>query len=643
MKEDKDSRAVSSEADQDFLQFLRQVRKEENVRLEQLAEGLMTVSHLARIEKGQRPICKNMRDRLLGRLGVASDLYENLLNIEDYIAWQQQRNILSAIERRDFEKAQELLDVYAEQKPRFKDKIKQQFCLVMRAELLKQQNADQNEIGACYERAAKLTISDVEKLCFEQRLLSIQEVNLVLEYWFYHKDETFAQKCRELMAFVENAVYDDLSKVKIYPKIVYYYLQEVLQGDAGQVHEDHGLDNLPTEVGQSSGRQIQKCPGDSLTVCNRAIEMLRDTGRAYYLLELLEMRIRILECGARDCGEERQMLQESRELAELLRNLYTAYEVPAYMQDCAYLYQQRWVFYIGDVLRIRRNMYGWTQQQLCDGICSAKTLRRTERMQANMQQDVQGLLLRRLGLSKEYQRTSLVTSDREVVKLNEKLAVCRNNHEIERTRMLLQQIENRISMEIPVNRQYVKELKASLDWMEGSISREEFVTREEEALQCTLDIDNLFHKNEIYLTEMEMVCIRKIIQGLEGLEKRKYIDLIMHFFEPYEDKNMLSDCIIMYEYVMIHVASELGNMGELQASTEVHKKVLGASLMCRRVWEGANNLYSILWNDEKKKNAIGQFIRKEKMIEGLKQCIILNHFCKQSYGENFLCEKMHQV
>ncbi|MDE6916803.1 MAG: hypothetical protein K2P39_08410 [Lachnospiraceae bacterium] len=439
---------------------------------------------------------------------------------------------------------------------------------------------------------------------------------------------------------MENAVYDDLSKVKLYPKIVYYYLQEVFRGDAGQVHEDHGLDNLPTEVGQSSGRQIQKCPGDSLTVCNRAIEMLRDTGRAYYLLELLEMRIRILECGARDCGEERQMLQESRELAELLRNLYTAYEVPAYMQDCAYLYQQRWVFYIGDVLRIRRNMYGWTQQQLCDGICSAKTLRRTERMQANMQQDVQGLLLRRLGLSKEYQRTSLVTSDREVVKLNEKLAVCRNNHEIERTRMLLQQIENRISMKIPVNRQYVKELKASLDWMEGSISREEFVTREEEALQCTLDINNLFHKNEIYLTEMEMVCIRKIIQGLEGLEKRKYIDLIMHFFEPYEDKNMLSDCIIMYEYVMIHVASELGNMGELQFATEINQKVLKMSLKCRRVWEIGNSIYHILWNECEQMSRDKQTVEKEKMTERLKQCITLSHYCRQSFWEQFFRDKL---
>ncbi len=59
------------EAGQDFPRFLKHVRKEENVLLEQLSKGLMTVSNLARIEKGQRPISKNMRDCLLGRLGIA--------------------------------------------------------------------------------------------------------------------------------------------------------------------------------------------------------------------------------------------------------------------------------------------------------------------------------------------------------------------------------------------------------------------------------------------------------------------------------------------------------------------------------------------------------------------------------------------
>lgn len=81
-----DAMYIPMEPDQDFPKFLKRVRKEENVYLEQLAEGLMAVSQLARIEKGQRPIPKNMRDRLLGRLGIASDLYENLLNIEDYAA-----------------------------------------------------------------------------------------------------------------------------------------------------------------------------------------------------------------------------------------------------------------------------------------------------------------------------------------------------------------------------------------------------------------------------------------------------------------------------------------------------------------------------------------------------------------------------
>ena len=224
--QDRDVLKVPLESEQDFPKFLKRIRKEENVYLEQLAEGLMSVTQLARIEKGQRPLPKNQRDRLLGRLGIASDLYENLLNIEDYAAWECQRDILCAIERRETQKAWKLIIAYENAKPK-SDKIKRQFCLMMEAEVMKQQEIDQRDIAACYEKAAKCTIPDITNLCIEKKLLSIQEINTVLEYQFYHKDEDFAQKCKELMVFVENAVYDDLSRVKIYPKIVYYYLREV--------------------------------------------------------------------------------------------------------------------------------------------------------------------------------------------------------------------------------------------------------------------------------------------------------------------------------------------------------------------------------------------------------------------------------
>ncbi|MDE7200533.1 MAG: helix-turn-helix transcriptional regulator [Lachnospiraceae bacterium] len=617
------------EVNQDLCRFLKRLREEEKVSLEKLSKGLMTASQLARIEKGERSICKNVRDRLIGRLGIASDLYENLLNIEDYAAWELQRDILHAVEQRDLLRAQELLVLYETQKTKsVGDKIKKQFCLVMQAEILKQQGVASCEIGDCYERAVKLTVPDVNHLCFMQRLLSIQEVNMILEYEFYHEDVDFADKCRDLMTFVENSVFDDLSKVKIYPKIVYYYLRVLFNGQNRQ------------DVGS-----LEK----GMEICNRAIEMLRDAGRAYYLLELLEMKIKLIKCIEDNLDEEgkeqkwetfKTDLQDCAGLMDLLKNLYAQYEVPAYMPDCTYLYQQRWMFYVGDVLRIRRNMFGLSQKRLCSGVCSVKSLRRAEKKESNMQQAALGILLGRLGLSKEFQRARLISNDREVLKLKEEMAECRNNYKLEQAREILRQIKARVSDEIPGNLQFFIEAEAALDWAEGKIAREEFQAREEEALCCTLKVKNLYQIEEVYLTEMELACIRKIQQVMKGEEKRESIDFVLRFFEMYERKNALADSISMYEFAIINAICELGNLQEYQLSTKLAKKVLREDLQCRRIWGIEGYLYEIAWNEREQHIKDKQTKEKEKMTETLKQCLMLSHFCNQTFYEDFYYKKM---
>lgn len=613
MKED--TQKALLESDPAFACFLQRVRKERNIYLEQLAEGLMSASQLARIEKGQRPVHKNMRDRLLGRLGIASDLYENLLDIDDYRTWECQRNIMLAVEQQETQKAQQLIAEYGRQKLS-KDKLKQQFCLVMKAEVLKQQNADSQQIGACYEQAVRLTIPDIEHFCLEKRLLSIQEVNMVLEYEFYHKDRDFLQKCAALMSYVAASVYDELSKVKIYPKIVYYYLREVFSVAASEMPE------------QSE---------ESLQVCNQAIEMLRNTGTAYYLIELLEVKCKLLG----NTGTDTLEYKDTTELVNLCKRLYCEYQISIYMQDCVYLYRQRWVFYIGDVLRIRRKMFGLTQEELCKGICVPKTLRRTEKMERNMQQDMLGAVMRRLGLSKEYQRARLVTNDAEVVKLSEKLSGCRNNFDVENAREFLYLIKKKISFEIPENRQYFIEAEASLDWMEGRISKEEFVRRENDALRCTLNTEKLLNVDELYLTEMEMSCLRKSLRVLDKIEKMKYINLLLDFFEQYERTNRLSEYIAMYEFVMVWVASELGNMGRYQDAIDLDKKVLREALRCKRIWAVSNLLYDITWSEREQNINNGRVNCKEIMTERLHQCIVFSHFCQQQYKEKFLREKIN--
>lgn len=67
MKED--TQKALLESDPAFACFLQRVRKERNIYLEQLAEGLMSASQLARIEKGAAPGSQKYERPSLGAAG----------------------------------------------------------------------------------------------------------------------------------------------------------------------------------------------------------------------------------------------------------------------------------------------------------------------------------------------------------------------------------------------------------------------------------------------------------------------------------------------------------------------------------------------------------------------------------------------
>lgn len=633
MKKHRKAKKLSREPDQDFAIFLKSVREQVDVSGDVLGEGVVDQGYLSKIEAGLRPAGKMLRNRLLGRMGVTTDMYENLLDNEDYAVWEWQQKILQAVHRKDFQTAEQLIegcDIAGLEE----EQIRNQFCLMMKAEIMRQQGADNAALGRCYGQAVRLTVPRVEEVYVEDKMLSVLEINTILEYEYYTGGNSalgeFAAKCRRLMKYVENPLYDELSKAKIYPKIVYYYLRVLMRRDNGISVED---------------RQ------EALRYCDRAIEVLRRTGRAFYLVEILEYRREFLtqvtgslEGGGRvqEAETYKAVLQESMELEGLLKKLYAEYEVPEHMQDCTYLYWQRWVFPVGDALRIRRSMYGMTQEEVSAGICSVKSLRRAEKRQTNMQREPLGQVMRRLGLSKEIQKTNVVTSDREVLRLRTELAACQNNHEIVRARELLGQLKERVCLEIPENLQYIMECEASLDLMAGVITEAEYISREETALRCTLDITDVCGMDEVYMTETEMTCIRQQLQCSEPAEKRRKIDFLIRFFENIKKKHPLTDYIAMYEFVMKCITSELGNMGEYQLATGLDREVLKEVLECRRLGSVTDFLYDMLWNEKEQRARDGQQMEQEKMTDGLKACLAFSHFYRNIFKERFYSDKLHQ-
>ena len=614
---------LQSEADQDFAKLLKNIRTEEKVSLDQLAMGLMSASQLVKIENGERPINKNIRDRLLERLGVAKELYENLLDLCDFEEWDYKKKILSAIQNKKIEDAYRLLKEYKAHL-RENDRINHQFILAMWGEVLKQEGDSKEKIAECYRKAVILTIPDAEKMWSEKRPLSVLEMNLLLETIIYGNNMDYLHKCRVLMEYIDTGYYDEIMKAKIYPKIVYYYLKKQI------LFKEYW--NMETQT-------------ENLKICEKAIDKLRDAGRTYYLVELLEIEIQILETMPEDAVTEHLEKNETdrinaKELMSMIKNLYAEYEVPAYIQDCTYFYQQKWIFSMKDVLRTRREMFGLTQEQLCEGICSVKSLRRAEKGQTDMQRETLKKLLNRLGLSGQMQWSRLITSDREVIRMAEELADYINDRKFSVASKQLESMKSWIDLDIPQNKQYFLEKQALLEFEQGKVTREEFVKMEKEALECTLRAENLYRKENVYLTEQEITCIRNSWRGMEGKEKRELIDLIFRLYDNYALNNGLSQAISMYEFIAESAVNELGNNGEHVRAEEIDRKVIKASLSCRRIWDVHYNLYDILWNENEimKKSAKGVNTAEKK--QGLICCIAISHFVKRYFYEDVYKEKL---
>lgn len=565
MKETKDY--PQSEADQDFAKLLKNIRTEEKVSLDQLAMGLMSASQLVKIENGERPINKNIRDRLLERLGIAKELYENLLDLCDFEEWDYKKKILSAIQNKKIEDAYRLLKEYKAHL-RENDRINHQFILAMWGEVLKQEGASKEKIAECYRKAVILTIPDAEKVWWEKRPLSVLEMNLLLE----------------------------------------------------------------TQT-------------ENLKICEKAIDKLRDAGRTYYLVELLEIEIQILETMPEDAVTEHLEKNgtdriNAKELMSMIKNLYAEYEVPAYIQDCTYFYQQKWIFSMKDVLRTRREMFGLTQEQLCEGICSVKSLRRAEKGQTDMQRETLKKLLNRLGLSGQMQWSRLITSDREAIRRAEELADYINDRKFSVASKQLESLKSRIDLDIPQNKQYFLEKQALLEFEQGKVTREEFVKMEKEALECTLRAENLYRKENVYLTEREIICISNSWKGMEGKEKRESINLILRLYDNYALNNGLSQAISVYEIVTEAAVNELGNNGEHVRAEEIDRKSIKASLSCRRVWDIHYKIYDILWNEKEIQKKNKEKNRNMEMTDGLMKCISISHYVKQPFYEKIYREKM---
>lgn len=423
-------------------------RNRQNVGRAELCAGLMSEGNLCRIETGRREPDSSTLTRLTDRLGMVFEDEGTYLFYNDYREWKRRWEIINSIENNDLSRAYELIDEYKSIYSR--NVVRMQFAKVMQIQCEAKRGADKDMIAGMYGEALKYTIPDMAVKNLKHLWLSVDELNIVLEYRFYTERADSDDKCitmfEDILTYMENPRFSTSARAKIYPKTVVYMYRKLMTGR----NEEEAFSSVSKNT-----------LGKLYTYCEKALDFLRDDAVRYYLAEILEIRRAFLVHGFGDEDVD-EVKHQTEEWLDALHSLCREYGISEYMEDCCYLYKENTVYNIGDVIHDRRTMLGITMETLAEQqwSCSSKTLRRLEHNRVNTHHDIAEELLEKLGLSAGYQRMGIITDDRRAIELHHRWKNYCNEFKYDECQKVLAELEGLLPKNI-VNKQFVEWAKVN--------------------------------------------------------------------------------------------------------------------------------------------------------------------------------------
>ena len=602
-------------------------RNRQNVGRAELCAGLMSEGNLCRIETGRREPDSSTLTRLTDRLGMIFEDEGTYLFYNDYREWKRRWEIINSIENNDLSRAYELIDEYKSIYSR--NVVRMQFAKVMQIQCEAKRGADKDMIAGMYGEALKYTIPDTAVKNLKHLWLSVDELNIVLEYRFYTENADSADKCitmfEDILTYMENPRFSTSARAKIYPKTVVYMYRKLMSGK---------------DVDEVFSTVLCKTLVKLYSYCEKALDFLRDDAVRYYLAEILEIRRAFFAHGFGDEDVD-EMKHQTEEWLNALHSLCREYGISEYMEDCCYLYKENTVYNIGDVIRNRRTMLGIKMEELAEQqwSCALKTLRRLEHNRVNTHHDIAEELLEKLGLSAGYQRMGIITDDRRAVELYGKWKHLCNEFKYEECREVLAELEVLLPKNL-VNEQFIEWAKVSVAYWLKEIDTEGIINKLCYIIEKTIKFEELMTAESIFLSNNEELILYTISTKYKFNKDKdkalKFIQPIYNKLKSYGETDR-QKYIRNVELYMSYAASLLGSMGEYDESDKISKDVMKAQLQYGRIHMIHRNISSMAWNLYEVNGD------KKAYSDSLYQCMLWSRLRKDNYFEDRYKNRMLQL
>lgn len=561
-----------------FHAFLNSLIEYKGVDTEKLAYGLYTSSMMYYIGLGKRLPDYLMRNRLVERLGISNDDYEDFVNGDEYARHLEKEQLEKLIEEQKTKEAALLLDKLLESCNQ-SEKIEYQFLLDMKSRILMQEKADLKEVYDVINESVEVTMPSIDLEHIDRYLLASVEYYLLGKKLYLAAligEMDYETATRDLKKMMDVFFYSDaqaIIKSKIYP-----YLVVVLY----ELYKKDGRLKKITEQKQLSQR------------VDKAINLLRDNNRLFYVVELLEIKEEL----AAIYDQEEQEL--NKKFLDVFLGLFRDYDVPEKMGYSCYIYESLSIYNIGQLIKSRRTMLGITRKDLAEGVCTLKTLERIENGKNNPQKAVFNGLLSKLGINADYRRAELLSNDHRLIdKYNEYKRKC-NEGDYASADEIVEYLKHKVNKRYPENTQILIRMINLSMLREKDISVERFVKNLKTALKLTkIDVDEL-PEIQGYLSRFEISCLYNIATKVWKKDFDLVDKIINWVVNQGNNKNHIQ--FVLYELIMSWYGNILGNVGEYHLSNIIEKELVLDALKIRRNVALSKSIYVLTWNKAQENN-----------------------------------------
>lgn len=524
-----------------------------------VADGIINISDLCRVECGELEIDYFTLQALFERLGKSIDKLELAVSSDEYDSVVYRSEIERSIEEWDHERLEKLIADYYVYNDEGRS-IHRQYRAAMQAMAYYVKDRDYASCLRGMEQAIVCTLrGDWRKKVRQGHHLCNQEIRIIMMIaycqWKLGDTEGLLEQMEQLRSYILHHYTDTEEQVKVYPHCLWLLGQLYLEQD--EVDEAYIL-------------------------CKKGRKSLIENGSLSPLWEMLE-----LEAACLEKMDRQSALEQCRTYQETVAFLYEAAgeELETNMMAAFLRSSFQGEFIIAnELVKDLRRAKRFSQEGLCADICTQETLSRIEHGKRSPNKKNLYQMLKKMGVERENYYGFIEADDYELYEKVRQYNRCFMKGKLDEAMGLLDELEARLDMTKTLNRQFVGMERVCERMARNELSRDQANRKLRELLNLTMPPAKSGRMIYRVPFRVEYMILNNMAVNLRNEGK---VEEALYIYGELMRCYKKSSVIMRHHAVpglllYINYTGMLEVHDELEKSAEIGKEGLRHSLECRR-------------------------------------------------------------